>query len=282
MPLTEGQVQVRALVMGEGTSYRMLEFNPFKRDVRANETDDRAWDDGSWSGAERTDEAVVPMLIRVNGDTAGGWMTLHHQLAAAFAASHEDIELRWVTAGVEYMLKGRPRMVDPDIRALARGSIVTKAAFVALDPVIYSGELHTESLVLPTVSGGLTAPFTAPVTSDATVLTGRKQLTNAGTKTTGLLLRVDGPVPDPRITVLANEVATTLTIGLTLEAGQWLDIDTRAETVYINGSVSRSGLARSNRSEWPQLPSGSWDLSFDASSYDAAAQLAVSWRDAWY
>lgn len=279
MPLTEGQVQVGTLVMGADTSYSMIEFNPWIRTVRADQGDARAWNHGSWSGAEWQNEAIVPMLLRVRGTDAATWLTLHQALAATFAASNDDIELRWVTGGAEYLMRGRPRMVEPTIRALARGSIVTKAAFVALDPRIYSGTLHSEVLVLPVVSGGLTIPLTVPFTVGATVLSGRVQVTNAGTDTVGLTLRVDGPVADPRISVLANGETSTLTVGLTLTAGQWLDIDTAARTVYLQGVASRRGNAYG---DWPVLPPGTHELAFDASAYDASAQLTASWRDAWH
>lgn len=283
MPLTEGQVQVGSLVMGNDTDYRMLEFNPWLRTVRADQGEARAWNHGSWSGAEWTEEAVVPMVIRVNGTDAATWLALHQQLAAAFAAASDDVELRWVTGSVEYLMRGRPRLVEPTIRALARGSIVTKAGFVATDPSIYSGELHTVTLTLPIVTGGLTVPITVPFTIGATVQSGRTQVTNDGTQTTGLTLRIDGPVVEPRISVLANGITTTLTVFLTLVAGQWLDIDTAAKTVYLNGTASRRGNASSNRVDWPLLPpEGTWDLAFDASTYEASAQLTASWRDAWH
>lgn len=279
MPLTEGQVQVGSLVMGEGTSYRLLEFNPWSRTVRADQGDKRAWNHGSWSGAEWQDEAVVPMLIRVLGIDAGSWLALHQQLAAAFAPSHEDIELRWVTGGTEFLLRGRPRMVDPRVRTLGRGQIVTKTGFVALNPTIYSGTLHSEVLTLPIVTGGLTVPLTAPFSIGATVVSGRTSVTNAGTATVGLTTRFDGPVVDPRVTVVANGVVTTLKVMVTLAAGQWLDVDTAARTVYLNGTASRRGNASGG---WPVLPPGTHDLAFDASAYDASAQLTASWRDAWH
>lgn len=279
MPLAEGQVQVGFLVMGEGTPYRMLEFAPWTRTVRADQGGDRAWNHGSWSGAEWQDEAVVPMLIRVVGDDAGSWLALHQALAAAFAPSNEDVELRWVTGGVEFLLLGRPRLVDPRIRTLARGQIVTKAGFVALDPAVYSGALHTVQLALPIVTGGLAVPITVPFSVDATVLTGRAEITNAGTKPVGLKLRIDGPVVEPRVLLLTDGAVTTLQLWLTLTAGQWLDIDTGARTVHINGTVSRRGNASGG---WPELPHGTHELFFDANAYDAAALLTASWRDAWH
>lgn len=168
MALTEGQVQVRGLVMGRNTAYKLLEFDPWSRQVRADQGAARAWNDGAWSGAEWQDKAVVPMRIRVLGSDAASWLALHQALAAAFAPSHEDLELRWVTGGVEFLLRGRPRLVEPEVRTIGRGQVVTKAAWAALDPAIYSGTEHTTTLTLPSASGGLTVPLSTTLTASAT------------------------------------------------------------------------------------------------------------------
>ncbi|OKI52851.1 hypothetical protein A6A27_08140 [Micromonospora sp. CB01531] len=282
MPLTEGQASIRGLVMGPDTPYMLLsEVNPWTRNTRADQGGQRAWGDGTWSGAEWTDEVVVPLQILVEANTGGEWLALHQQLLAAFAPSHEDVELRFVWGGVEYLMRGRPRMVDPDVTAIAYGWSVTKAAFVAQDPTIYSGEEHSVTLGLPSTSGGLTLPLTVPFTVGATVTSGRRQITNAGTKASGLLLRIDGPVPEPRVSVLTPAGTAIVRVWLTLDVGQWLDIDTASRTVYLNGTASRRGLTTVEGIGWPVLPRGDAEIAFDAPLYNANAQLTARWRDSW-
>jgi len=286
MPLTEGQVQVRGLVMGPGTVYETLRgFDPWTRQVRADQGDARAWGDGAWSGAEWTAETVVPIPVRVRdiaNRTPGGWLAAHQALAAAFAPSHEDIELRWCTGGTEYVLFGRPRMVEPNVETVPAGWSYTRAAFAALDPTIYSGEEHAVTLGLPSAFGGLALPLTLPVTVDAAVTSGRGVITNAGTKSTGLRVRIDGPVAEPRISLLTADGSAIVRVWATLTVGQWLDIDTAARTVYLNGTASRRGVTTVEGIGWPVLPPGTSELAFDASYYTAPATATVRWRDTWH
>lgn len=287
MPLSEGQIQLRGLVMGPGTVYETLRgFDPWSRQVRADQGDARAWGDGAWSGAEWAAETVVPIPLRVKdaaNRTPGGWLTAHQALAAAFAPSHEDLELRWCTGGTEYVLFGRPRMVEPGVDTAPAGWSVTRCAFVALNPTIYSAVEHSVPLGLPSTVGGLTVPFTLPTTVDAVVTAGRATIVNAGTKPTGLRLRVDGPVQEPRVSLLTSAGTAIVRVWLTLGVGQWLDIDTAARTVYLNGTASRRGLTTAEGIGWPVLPGGgSAEIAFDSPVYTPSAQLTAFWRDSWH
>jgi hypothetical protein len=288
MPLTEGQVQIRNLIMGRGTSYHLLEFNPWSRDVRADQGDARAWNHGGWSGAEWQGQATVPMRIRVLGTSAGSWLGLHQQLMAAFAPVGDvasDVELRWVTGGVEYMLFGRPRLVDPEARVIGHGQVPTRAGFVALDPRIYSGILSTTGAVgLPSHAGGLVAPLTVPFNINSTLVGGAADLVNAGTAATGLSIRIDGPVSQPRITVRQPDGTLqqiTFLAGFVLPAGQWIEIDTAARTALLNGlpQASVRGQASWEMDPFP-VPPGTSVLRFGASSGTGIA--TATYRSAWW
>src|SRR5574342_201984 len=211
MPLADGQVQVRSLVLGPGTSYPLAEaFNPFGREVRADHTGARPWRSGSWSGLEVDAEAVIPIRVVVNpAGSPAAYVSLHQALAAAFAPSDSDLDLTFAIGGVEYLLRGRPRVVDPQPRKLTGGRCWYRLAFVALEPLIYSAALHTANLVLPVTSGGLTFPLQLPFAINATVTAGTAVVVNAGTATANLLARVNGPVSQPRLSVLAGALAQT-------------------------------------------------------------------------
>jgi hypothetical protein len=281
MALSEGQVQLRNLVMGPDTQYRFprgQHFNPLVRSVRADQSDKRPWRDGSWSGIELADEAIIPMRVVTLGQSAAEFMALHQAMAAAFAPSSVDLDLTFMIGGVEYLMRGRPRLLQPDSRSQA-GHGYYNAAFVGLDPLIYSSTLHTAGLVLPSFTGGLTVAVIAPISVTATVVSGVGAITNAGTAYSPLTIRIDGPCQEPRIAVTDPfSVTNVLRLALTLDAGQWLDIDTLAHTVYLNGEVSRRGSAYG---DWPLLAPGTSDIAFDAAAYNASASATVYWRDAW-
>ncbi len=284
MALTEGQVQVRDLVMGRNTSYKMLEFNPWAATVRADQGGKRAWGHGGWSGVEWRDEVVVPMFIKVTGTGAAGWLAAHQQLAKALrpvGESTADIELRWMTGGTEYLMFGRPRMVDPDAKMIGTGQVFTKAAFVALDPLIYSGaETSVANIGLPTFTGGLTVPFTVPFSIPATASEGFASLTNDGTAEVGLDIRLDGPVESPIVTLVRDDgTFQELTFDLTLTTGQWLDIDTANRIVLLNGAHSRRGQVSGH---WPILPEGTHELRWRSPSFNDQAAMSVTFRSAWW
>ena len=286
MPLADGQVKVRELLMGPGTDYRILtEFNPFTLTVRADQGGPRAWNHGSWSGAEWAEERVVPLRIVPKADDTAGWLVLHKALAAAFAPvgdAGDPVELRFAVDSIEYLILGRPRMVESDLSTLGVGWTYTRAVFVAQDPRIYSGvEQSAGPLSLPAQAGGMFLPLLLPLSTGGTLIGGRVDLTNDGTTDTGLLLRIDGPVPEPRVTLLRpdGEVQTLRWTGLTIPSGQWLEVDTAARTAFLNGLEGASRFP--GFVDWPLLPPGTSTLRFGAADDDTGT-LTVTYRHAWW
>lgn len=281
MALVEGQVSVGSLVMGPGTSYRLLkDVNPFNRSARADMGGTRAWNHGTWSGAEWGNEAVIPIPVMPEGDGIAGWLELHQVLAAAFAprGTSGDVELRFCLGGREYLMFGRPRLIEPDMDTIALGYARTQCAFVAQSPFIYAGtESNTGAITPPSYVGGLTFPVTFPLSFNSTLTGGEATLTNDGTAETGLLLRVDGPCTDPQITVIQGSTVTTLTVGITIALGSWLDIDTAARTVLLDGVTNRRG---DMYGQWPLVPVGTSTIRYRTSS--GSGQLTARYRPAWW
>lgn len=288
MALLDLQVQIRDLVMGPGTNYAVLnDFNPFVLQASADQSGARAWNHGSWSGVEWRTEIAVPLRLYVRDSsdrTLARWLQLHQALTAAFrpvGESTSDIELRFALGGVEYVMFGRPRMIEPDTSNINVGWSVTQAAFVALDPFIYSGDVITQSGIgLPTYTGGLTAPFTAPFTIDAVPASGVAALVNNGTAEVGLDIRLSGPVERPFVTLIRDDGSfQRLDFDVVLADGQWLDINTRERTVLLNGSTSRRGQTSGL---WPTLPTGTHELRWGSATYNDTATMAVTFRAAWW
>lgn len=277
-------MQIRDLVMGDLTPYRVMQgTNPWSRSARVDSSGTRPWAHGSWSGAEWMAEAVVPITVMVQSDTAAEWLTYQQTLQSAFRPIGDaisDIELRWRLGGSEYVMFGRPRMVEPDVVNM-RGETIVRAAFVALDPFIYAGtETVVADIPLPTYTGGLSVPFTAPFTINGTLAGGFADITNTGTADTGLLLRIDGPVVSPSVWLVHdNGTVQRLDFNITLSAGQWLDVDTKERAVLLNGTVSRRGQTSG---DWPLLPNGTHRLRWNASIYNTDARLTVRYRSAWW
>lgn len=280
-PTVDFQVAVGDLLMGPGTPYTIVGFNPWTRTVRTMQAGERAWNHGSWSGQEFLEESVVPLRVQIKAGTAGAWLGAQQAMAAAFAPSPvgEDIEMRFRIDGTEYVMFGRPRLVEPETELIVLGIGYTRAAFVGLDPLIYAGAESSVDTGLPSTSDGLEFPIEFPIEFDAVTTSGTRQVTNDGTADTALTLRIDGPVTDPQVSLTRGTDVQTLRFGLTLDADQWLTVDCAARTVLLNDVASRRG---NTAGTFPILAPGTSELSWIAGSFDSSALLTATWRSAWY
>lgn len=146
----------------------------------------------------------------------------------------------------------------------------------APDPRKYGPALEV-STSMGGSSGGVAFPLTFPL--DFGVSTGGAvALPNDGTVKSWPLLRITGPVINPRI--LNPATGDSLRLAMTINAGEYVDIDTAARTVLLQGSASRRALTAST-GEWLPVAPGGASFSFGADSYSAAAVLTVSARSAW-
>jgi hypothetical protein len=286
MPLEDGQVQIRGLLLGCGTPYEVTGFNPWDRAARTMAGEGRAWNHGAWGGAEFLDETVVPLRVYTKAASAAPaqWLALHQDLVAAFEPIGDatvEVELRFAAAGSEFVMFGRPRtaQVEVDMLRVHRGRSWTSLAFAALDPRIYSGAEQVQVLGLPQFTGGLTVPFTVPFTVSGVLVDGRADVVNAGKAPTPLHVRIDGPVNAPRFAVQHPDGSVeSLRFLLDLAAGQWLTIDTGSHLVLLNDVASRRGQTVG---EFPLLRPGTSTLRFDAAEFNDQAELTARWRHAW-
>jgi hypothetical protein len=287
MPLQEGQVQIRDLVMGPGTPFEILRyFNPWDREVRADQGGPRPWAHGSWSGAEWMNEVIVPFPVKVDGNgSKSEWLQRRFELQAAFAPigdSIEEIEMRFNFGGTEYVMYGRPRVVNMDMTLMVSRITVANCAFVALNPLIFASEPTVLGPInLPVMVGGLTVPFTVPLTIDSVLTGGSLSITNEGTAETFMVITITGPVEEPRVVMkLEDGTIQTLEIDTKLLTGQTLTINTATRTVMLNDTISQLGNAIGT---FPTLPAGGpHEMLFRAGEYNANAELSVSFTKVWW
>ena len=137
---------------------------------------------------------------------------------------------------------------------------------------------------LPLQQSGLTLPFTVPFTIPGVLAGGRLDLVNAGTADTGLRVRLDGPVPQPKL-ILARPDGSVqrITFNLDLAAGQWLEIDTTSHLALLNGlpQSNQRGNAMWDMDAYPIQP-GTNHLRFGAAEYNDTALMTAEFRSAWW
>jgi hypothetical protein len=109
---------------------------------------------------------------------------------------------------------------------------------------------------------------------------GRISAVNSGSSPAYPVLRLDGPVANPSI-----EQATTggaLLIDATLQAGEYLVIDTRSRAVLLMGTAPRRSWVRGG-SVWPLLMPGANEIVYRGAGLPGApgqqSLLTVTWRD---
>lgn len=130
--------------------------------------------------------------------------------------------------------------------------------------------------------GGFAFPLTFPMTFPASSAAGSVTVINDGNTVVSPVLRLYGPATDPRV-----ENQTTgeqmLFSGLTIAAGDWLEIDCRELTARLNGLPDQSRLSRLDfaASDFLRLLRGTNTLRYFPVSFGDGARLEARYRSAW-
>jgi hypothetical protein len=106
----------------------------------------------------------------------------------------------------------------------------------------------------------------------AGVTPGAVAVANAGTAAYWPRLRVDGPSPNPTVSMV--ETGAWVRYGGTLLAGQWLDFDMANRRVLLQGQVSVRQLVSSS-GDWLAVPVGGGSVAWTDDGGDPAAKLSV-------
>lgn len=164
------------------------------------------------------------------------------------------VALRYRVGGRTRRIYGRPRRFEaPPTNQILSGYVPVSVDFKCVDDFTYEDQETTVTLSLgedledPTqdTGGGFIFPVTFPV---ATLPPTREriQVSVGGDAPTYPIVRFNGPVVDPRL--VTDD--WTLSLGYTIPAGQYVEIDTRPwrQTVMLNGATSVAGrLGRRQR-----------------------------------
>lgn len=106
---------------------------------------------------------------------------------------------------------------------------------------------------------------------------------NAGNTDAYPLIRLYGPVTEPEIDNLTQGKSLVFA-GLTLTAAEYLEIDTRAKTILLNGDSASSRYDKLDfpGSDWWTLSPGENEIWFHPATFTEATSLAeLTWRDAY-
>ena len=180
-------------------------------------------------------------------------------------------------------VRGRLRKLEPDLTQVIHGYSPCDIEFQAQDHLYYDDAPGTTSIPLGELStGGLTFPLAFPMVIEGDpAAEGRPGFLEVdGTAPTWPVLRVTGPCANPTIVHVAS--GRSLTITVTLAAGEWVEVDTRPgwRTVLRNngGSVP---LSLKSRIDQFVLQPGLNELHWTATDPTLTSTLAVTWWPAY-
>lgn len=272
------QAELRGVVLGPSSDYPHAAA-PQGFGTPSYRTGDqpRPLDHGEFAGLDLMNGRTVVFDVWVVGDDDTEAAANLNALKAAFAPSSATLELSVRLAGTDYALLGRPRGVVANIEYVRDGVARARCEFKALDPRLYSLEVTDSPLVLASNSGaGLEFPLTFPMTFGGAATGGVVTVENAGTFTAPWVAVINGPVVDPFLENTATGEIVRLT-G-TLDAGDYLVVDSDARTVLLNGTASRYSWV-SPGSTWWQLEPGANSVRYGATSGSGTGTLTS--RSVW-
>lgn len=262
-----------------GVSWKVNEVEDWESPPgNTGEVVQRQFADGGWLGPSFLEPKAVRAVGRLYAPDRPAARAAIDRLKAALPLKglaplvvSEDgrVEHRWVK------VEGIPKVPRPtDVYA---GFDVL---LIAPDSRLLGGDGSTPyqssaTAYLPSTIGGLQLPVSAPFSIGATVIGNSVTVTAQGNARPPVLVRIDGPVVQP---IIRDGEGGQMVLAISLDAGQWLDVDLDARTIKINSQVSRRNVLRG---QWI-TPRAGMTLSLDASVYNPDASMTVHWTDASY
>lgn len=279
------QAELQGVLVGAGTDY------PFAKAgmsgfglprVRDSDTS-RAQGHGVYVGPDYLDSKPLTLALEVSGATAAAIEDLLVDLEAAFAPITDEttIPLVFRLAGTRlYRVNGRPRRFAANLEHLKSARATVVAQFEATDPRIYDNSQSTSAANPGATSGGLGFPHGFPH-GFGTSSPGDVTVNNAGNLDTYPTARVTAGVGG--ISGFAINIAETgesFGVTLSINEGDFIDIDFLERTVLLNGTASRIGNVDRPASTWLSAPPGvsTWGFTVNGAG---TATFTVSWRSAY-
>ncbi|MFD4572104.1 hypothetical protein ACFWNK_01765 [Streptomyces sp. NPDC058417] len=275
-----GRIQWGDLTFGPGSQYAVsaVEGVDDLPDVRAEDMA-RPSEHGEYTGPDFTGPRTVQIKLGLRGESPDGLRALSLALRGATQPQAQPAPLQFLDWDMLVWAKVRKRSIPYDAEHL--WSIGDAAIeWYCADPYLYGLTEQSASTTTYSPSAGRTYPMTHPRSYGSAGTSGRLTAINGGAAPAYPVLRVDGPVANPAI-----EQTTTgalLVIDATLQAGEYLTIDTRSRAVLLMGSTPRRSWVRAG-SVWPLLQPGPNEIAYRGSALAGSpgqqSLLTVTWRD---
>jgi hypothetical protein len=280
VPQRLGRIQWGDLLMGPGTGYSISSIDGID-DLPEVRNQDVAKSDahGDYTGPDYTGPRTVQLGLTLIADTPDQLRQMILDLRRATQPGTLPADLQLLDWGISVTGKVRKRSVPYDAAYLWRTGTAAIEWYCA-DPYLYGADEQSASTTAYSPSAGRTYPRTHPVTYGSTGSSGTITATNSGDATAYPVLRLDGPVANP--TVEQTTTGALLVLDTTLQAGDYLILDTRSRAVLYQGTSPRRSWVRAG-STWPTVEPGDNQFVYRGAALPGApgqtSLLTVTWRD---
>ena len=167
---------------------------------------------------------------------------------------------------------------------LPRAARRIQAQWQAPDGVWEAADLVTETISadMPGTAGRI-YPRTYPYAYPATLAAGASVIVNVGGTPSHYTARLYGPCIGPRLTNETTGETIAFTAGLTLAAGEYVEISTRDRTAYLNGhsALSRLNVIDFDVTSWWRIEPGEQQVRYAPAVVFAGAAAVIDYRPAW-
>jgi hypothetical protein len=275
--LTLGQVELGGLLLEDPYLVQRIE-GLGRPEVRTSESL-RTGRDGLVPGQRLLGGRTIPLELVVIGWNQTGFGSALDALRNLSAT--QDVELRLRLNGIAggntvRTLVHIRRDEIPLESEYTSYAVPAALELRATDPRLYSDGLTTVTLLSTSVTGGLSFPWTFPITFGGAGNAGAGNIVNAGNFLAPVSVEIHGPITKPR---LRNETTNQeIFYNGDLAAGEWLAIDTEARTVLLQGTANRYWLL--GATQWWGLVPGTNQIRFSGAT-SAGALAHITYRSAW-
>ncbi|MGW0522842.1 phage distal tail protein [Crossiella sp. NPDC003009] len=148
------------------------------------------------------------------------------------------------------------------------------------EPRIF-GPAQTSTVGPPQPQAGFTPPLRFPLRFGELRPAGAVTVVNTGSADTDPIVRLNGPIPSPRIHNYSS--GQVLAFDLNLRADEYLEVDFARRTVLLNGTASRYSALVSRPSWWTLPPGVPISMGYRSPlhlSPGPSSSMTVTWRPA--
>lgn len=260
---------------GANSNWRVIAATGlFTMALRTSDIANNGANGSSW-GSDWVDVKAVTMTLRSSPQETGlSYMqTVNQARSALTRSSGTSVRTVWWD-GLGLMMNARVRASDPQLQT-GQTHVDVVLQFTAADGMLYGATQKSVTLGVAGMAYGFDIPMPMPFNINTNIQNGQGICENDGTESAFPTITLYGPAPNPRI--INESTGQYIKVPLTLNAGQYVTIDTLNCLIMLNGT---SQIVEDPATSWWSLaPNSQTVVQYDSDAFNASASATIAWRD---